>query len=212
MKKIVIFDFDGTLADTLDAIVRITNRLSEEFGYRPTHPEKLPQIQNLNSWQIIQQSGISWFKLPVLVQRVKTELKNDLDLIYLFPEIPDALMELKQQSYQLYIITSNSQSNVISVLERYQLINLFNKIYSGITLFGKDRIINKLLFYERISPEQAIYIGDETRDIEAARKSKIKSIAVSWGFNSAQVLAQHYPDRLIHHPQELIPTIDQLML
>ena len=63
MKKIVIFDFDGTLADTLDAIVRITNRLSEKFGYQPTHPEKLSQIQNLSSWQIIQQSEISWFKL-----------------------------------------------------------------------------------------------------------------------------------------------------
>ena len=212
MKKIVIFDFDGTLADTLDAIVRITNRLSEEFGYQPTHPEKLSQIQNLSSWQIIQQSGISWLKLPVLVQRVKTELKNDLDLIYLFPGISHVLMELKQQSYQLYIITSNSKSNVITVLERYHLIPLFNNIYSGITLFGKDRMINKLLFHEKISPEQAIYIGDETRDIEAAKKSKVKSIAVSWAFNSAQVLAQHHPDRLIHNPQELIPTIAQLIL
>lgn len=211
MKKIIIFDFDGTLADTLDAVVRITNRLSEEFGYQPTNPDKLSQVQNLSSWQIIQQSGLSVFKLPFLVQRVRTELNNDLDLIHLFPEIPDVLRELKQKSYQLYIITSNSKSNVSLVLERYDLISLFNNIYSGLTLFGKHKMINHLLYHEKVSPDHAVYVGDETRDINAAKKSKIKSIAVSWGFNSTQVLNQHHPDHLIHHPKDLIPTIEQLL-
>lgn len=211
MKKIIIFDFDGTLADSLDVVVRITNRLSGEFGYEPTNPEKLSQIQNLSSWQIIQQSGISAFKLPFLVQRVRTELKKDLDFINLFPEIPDVLRTLKQRHYQLYIITSNSKVNVSLVLERYHLIDLFNNIYSGSTLFGKSKLINYLLFHEKISPEQVISVGDETRDIQAAKKSKIKSIAVSWGFNSTQVLKEHKPDRLIHYPQELIPTIEQLL-
>jgi len=210
MNQIIIFDFDGTLADTLDAVVRITNRLSGEFGYLPTNPETLAQIQNLSSWQIIQQSGISLFKLPFLLKRVISELNQDLQLIHLFPSIPEILRQLQAQNYPLYIITSNSKINVNIILSRYDLVDSFRNIYSGISLFGKYKIINQLLYREKIKPQQAIYIGDETRDINAAKQSKIKSIAVSWGYNSAEILAQHHPDALISHPSELIAAIENI--
>ncbi|VXD17826.1 Phosphoglycolate phosphatase [Planktothrix serta PCC 8927] len=212
MNQIIIFDFDGTLADTLDAVVRITNRLSGEFGYLPTNPETLGQIQNLSSWQIIQQSGISVFKLPFFLKRVLSELHQDVELIHLFPTIPEILRQLQEQNYTLYIITSNSKINVSTILSRYDLVNTFKNIYSGISLFGKYKIINQLLAQEKIEPQQAIYIGDETRDINAAKQSKIKSIAVSWGYNSAEILAQHHPDALIAHPSELIAAIKNVSM
>ena len=210
MNQIIIFDFDGTLADTLHTVVTITNRLSGEFGYSPTNPETLAQIQNLSSWQIIQQSGISLFKLPFLLKRVISELNQDLQQIDLFPTIPEILRQLQEQNYTLYIVTSNSKINVITILSRYGLVNNFKNIYSGINLFGKHKVINQLLKQEKIEPQQAIYIGDETRDINAARKSKIKSIAVSWGYNSAEVLAHHHPNALISHPSELIVAIENI--
>jgi phosphoglycolate phosphatase len=52
-----------------------------------------------------------------------------------------------------------------------------------------------------------IYVGDETRDIEAARKIQIQVIAVSWGFNSREVLAEQKPDFLISHPSQLIEVV-----
>jgi len=55
--------------DTLDAIVSITNRLAVEFGYKQTTQEEIAQIQNLNSKQIIKQSGISIFKLPFCLEK-----------------------------------------------------------------------------------------------------------------------------------------------
>ncbi len=210
MNQIIIFDFDGTLADTLEAVIRITNRLSQEFGYSPTNPETLSQIQNLSSWQIIQQSGISLFKLPFLVKRVISELNQDLQLIHLFPTIPEILQQLQKDNYTLYIITSNSKINVITILSRYNLVKSFKNVYSGISLFGKHKIINYLLNQEKIEPQQAIYIGDETRDINAAKQARIKSIAVSWGYNSAEILLQHHPDALITHPSELIAAIEQI--
>jgi phosphoglycolate phosphatase len=210
MNQIIIFDFDGTLADTLEAVIRITNRLSQEFGYSPTNPETLSQIQNLSSWQIIQQSGISLFKFPFLVKRVISELNQDLQLIHLFPTIPEILQQLQKDNYTLYIITSNSKINVITILSRYNLVKSFKNVYSGISLFGKHKIIKQLLTQEKIEPQQAIYIGDETRDIHAAKRAQIKSIAVSWGYNSAEILLQQYPDALIAHPSELIAAIERI--
>ncbi len=55
-------------------------------------------------------------------------------------------------------------------------------------------------------------MGDETRDIEAAKKSKIKIVAVTWGFNSSNVLAQHQPDFLIDIPQQLTEIFEDLLV
>lgn len=209
-KKVILFDFDGTIADTLDAIVNITNRLAVEFGYKQTTQEELAQIQNLNSKQIIKQSGISIFKLPFLLRKVKTELNKEIQRVRPISGIKEALIDLKNQGNRLGILTSNSSANVVAFLETNGLDDLFDFIYSGKTLFGKSKVINNLLKQEKINPKTAIYVGDETRDIEAARKSHIKAIAVSWGFNSAEVLAKQNPDFLIHRPKQLIEVIGSL--
>jgi HAD superfamily hydrolase (TIGR01509 family) len=203
MTKVIIFDFDGTLADTIDILLSITNRLSAEFGFKSATKEELAQLSNLNSWQILQYSGISLFKLPLLIRRLKAELHSEIPHIQLFPGIKEVLLELKKRGFQLGIITSNSRENVWTSLEKNGLQGIFTFIYSGST-FGKHKVINKWLRTENINPEKVVYVGDEIRDIDAAKKTGIKVIAVGWGFNSPQALAAQNPNFLIERPQELI--------
>lgn len=207
MTKVIIFDFDGTLADTIDILLSITNRLSAEFGFKSATKEELAQLSNLNSWQILQYSGISIFKFPLLIRRLKAELHSEVPHIQLFPGIKEVLLELKKRGFQLGIITSNSRENVLGALEKNGLQDTFTFIYSGST-FGKHKVINKWLRIENINHEQVVYVGDEIRDIDAAKKTGIKVIAVGWGFNSPQALAAQNPDFLIERPQELIEIIN----
>ena len=203
MTKVIIFDFDGTLADTIDILLSITNRLSAEYGFKSATKEELAQLRNLNSWQILQYSGISLFKFPLLIRRLKADLHSEIPHIQFFPGIKEVLLELKRRGFQLGIITSNSRENVGTSLEKNGLQGIFTFIYSGST-FGKHKVINKWLRTENINPEQVVYVGDEIRDIDAAKKTGIKVIAVGWGFNSQEALAAHNPDFLIERPQELI--------
>ncbi|MBW3587582.1 MAG: HAD-IA family hydrolase [Cyanobacteria bacterium 0813] len=207
MTKVIIFDFDGTLADTIDILLSITNRLSAEFGFKSATKEELAQLSNLNSWQILQYSGISLFKFPLLIRRLKAELHTEIPNIQLFPGIKEVLLELKKRGFQLGIITSNSRENVWEALEKNGLQGTFTFIYSGST-FGKHKVINKWLKIDNINPEEVVYVGDEIRDIDAAKKTGIKVIAVGWGFNSPQALAAQNPNFLIKHPQELIEVIN----
>jgi len=207
MTKVIIFDFDGTLADTIDILLSITNRLSAEFGFKSATKEELAQLSNLNSWQILQYSGISVFKFPLLIRRLKAELHTEIPNIQLFPGIKEVLLELKRRGFQLGIITSNSRENVWESLEKNGLQGTFTFIYSGST-FGKHKVINKWLKLEHINPEEVVYVGDEIRDIYAAKKTGIKVIAVGWGFNSQEALAAQNPDFLIERPQELIEIIN----
>lgn len=209
MPKVIIFDFDGTLADSIDVLLNITNRLSAEFGFKSATKEELAQLSNLTSWQILKYSGISIFKFPVLIAKLKAELQSEIPGIKLFPGIKEVLLELKSLGFQLGIITSNSRENVLASLENNGLQNIFKFIYSG-TTFGKHKVINRWLKKEKIAPEEVVYVGDEIRDIEAAKRTGIKIIAVGWGFNSQQALAAYHPDFSIDRPQELIEIMNSL--
>lgn len=202
--KVIIFDFDGTIADSLETLVNISNRLAVQFGYKQTSLAELTQIQNLTSREIIKQSGISIFKVPFLLKKVKAELSLEIRALSLFPGMKEALIELYELGHKLVIISSNSKSNILAFLDYNNLADIFYYIYSGSTIFGKDKVINKFIKQENIDINDVIYVGDETRDIESAKKSQVIAIAVSWGFNTKEVLIKQNPDYLIEQPSELI--------
>lgn len=206
-QKVIIFDFDGTIADTVDALVNIANRLAIEFNYIQITPEELRMLRNLTSREIIKYAGISIFKIPFLVKKVKSELKDKIHELKPIDGIQEALIELKNQGQRLGIITSNSQDNVTEFLKINNLDNLFEFIYSGVTIFGKTTIINNVLRQKQLKPHEVIYVGDETRDIEASKKANIKVVAVTWGFNCYEVLSKQNPNFLINHPSELLEVI-----
>lgn len=208
--KVIVFDFDGTLADTLDAIVNITNRLATTYGYKVIQPEELAQLRNMSSRDIVKQSNISLFKLPFLLRRIKAELQNDIKSIKPISGIQEALIRLKSEGMLLGIITSNSESNVKAFLEKNDMEDLFSFIYSENTIFSKHKALNKFIKKNDLIPEEVIYVGDETRDIDSSKKINVKVVAVSWGFNSQEALAKQKPDFLINKPSELVDLMGSL--
>ncbi|MGK7928110.1 MAG: HAD hydrolase-like protein [Spirulina sp.] len=209
--ELAIFDFDGTIADTHRTFVEILNQLSEEFGYQPVTDEEVTQMRGLSSREIVRRSQISLFKIPFLLRRAKEELSQEITQISPISGIEISLNSLKEKEIKLGILTSNIEENVSEFLKINNLQNIFEFIYSGNTIFGKDRILRKVLKKYQIDPNLVVYVGDETRDIDAAKKSGIKAIAVTWGFNSPEILTQHHPDLLVDCPQNLADAIVSLL-
>ena len=207
---VIIFDFDGTIADTLAAIADITNRLAPIFGFSPAGPEKIKFFQTLSAQQLLKQSEISVFKLPFLLRRVKSELSREVQRLSLIPGVREALTALSAEGHTLGIVTSNSANNVHLFLKKHDLVSLFSFIHTGATLFGKSKVLKRVLRRNQLKAAQVLYVGDETRDIEAAQKTSIRVVAVSWGFNSRQALISKTPDFLIDHPHELVRLVTQL--
>lgn len=205
--KAIIFDFDGTIGDTYQAVVDITNGLSLEFGYKPLDKETSLLLKNLSSREIVKQSEVSLFKLPFLVKRIQTEMGKQIEYLAPITGIPEVLTELKRQGYILGIITSNAENNVIAFLEKQKLAHLFDFIYSGATLFGKHRIINKVAKKYHLAKTEIIYVGDETRDIRSAKKSKVAVVAVTWGFQSESILRKYNPTFLAQKPSDILDAV-----
>ena len=205
--RVILFDFDGTIADTYQAIANITNQLSTEFGYKALDEEELLLIKNLSSREVVKRSEISIFKLPFLVRRIRTELKKEIAELNAISDMVRVLLRLKSTGYILGIVTSNTRENVDIFLSKHGLDSVFSFIYSGTAIFGKHRVLKQVVREHRLKKSEVIYVGDETRDVRSARKSGIAIIAVSWGFNSAEILQEHRPDYLVDRPQELLEAI-----
>lgn len=206
----IYFDFDGTIADTLHEFVKIVNRLAEEFGYPLTTPEKLERLRELSSKDILKVSDIPLWQVPFLIRRIKKELNREIQYLSPIFGVKTTIKQLKAQGIQVGILTSNSRSNVMKFLQENGMDNLFDRIYAGSSILGKDKVLRRILRTETLQPEELIYVGDETRDIDAARKSGVYAIAVGWGFNSSRALAAHHPDYLVDEPWELIEVLECL--
>ncbi len=208
--KLIIFDFDGTLADTLGALLRITNRLAPEFGYPQISDEQLANLKYLSAWEIIKISKVALWKLPFLLKRVKEEFPGEVQSVKLFPGVIELLTTLKSQGYRLGIVSSNAEANIRSLLKQHQIENLFDFIHGGASTFGKGKAIGKIIRQYNCPKADAIYIGDEIRDIQAARSIKIRVVAVGWGFNAPTALIDRQPDLLITKPQALLNALAHL--
>lgn len=206
--KVLIFDFDGTIADSRITLVKIANELAEEFGYDPVTESDIVRLSNLSSKDVIVQSPIPAYKIPFLLRRVKRQLNEHIAYLKPFEGMEEALSNLKNKGCYLGIITSNLGANVSLFLRKNNLDNYFDFVYSANTLFGKNKVINKAINKHHLLKDEVVYIGDETRDIEAAKKSNIKVAAVTWGFNSATVLKEYNPDFILDKPQELLDIIE----
>jgi phosphoglycolate phosphatase len=217
-KKIIIFDFDGTIADTIPAIIEIGDKLLIELGYEEVIKDlkfekltkkNIERLRNKNIRETIKEVKIPVMKIPFIVKSFREELNKQIEFLKPIKGIKETILKLKKNGYKLGILTSNSEDNVEKFLKKNKLI-FFDFIYSGSSIFGKQRVIRGLLKKQRLKPEETIYVGDEARDIEAAKKAKIKTISVTWGFNSRKVLKKLKPDFLIDRPSELIKVIERI--
>jgi phosphoglycolate phosphatase-like HAD superfamily hydrolase len=87
-------------------------------------------------------------------------------------------------------------------------LNVFEFVCSEKNIFNKASKLNHLLKKNKLDPQNVFYIGDETRDMEAAKEVGVKTVAVTWGFNSEKALLERQPDYLIRQPRDLVALLD----
>lgn len=199
----IVFDFDGTIADTMADIAEIMNELSGEFGFEKVEEKKLKEIKGERSGAAFEKMGISGAKMPLVSKKIKFILGKRMKEIKPIRGMKETLTRLKEEGYRLGILTSALPRNVSKFLKSHCW-NPFDFIYCEDNMFKKDKAMNLLLKKEKLNPEQVFYVGDETRDIEAAKKSGVKTVAVTWGFNNEKILLKEKPDFLIKKPKELL--------
>ncbi len=202
-KTLLIFDFDGTIADTLEIAVDIANELSKEFGFRSVTKEEFIELRGKSIPELVKMSGMSWWQLPSVVRRAREHFKTRLSQVPPVTGMPESLKVLHQRGYMLGILTSNTQEGVNAFLDMYGL-QLFEFIHAPDSIFGKAKRLKEIQKTYRLDETEMVMIGDEGRDIDAAHKVHVDAVAVTWGFHTRQLLENHTPKYLIEHPDRLL--------
>ena len=198
----LIFDFDGTLADTLSAIIKLINGHAQEYQIKPLGEKDVESLRGMSNLDIIRKYHIPLMKLPSLILRTQKELHQKIDQVELFPGIRDLVLGLKRRMFRLGILTSNSRENVQKLLRARDL-DVFDFIHSESNFFGKTRALLHLLHKHGLGKDDVIYVGDEIRDIEACYHAQVAVIAVSWGFHRKALLRAKNPTFLVDSPVEI---------
>lgn len=207
-----ILDFDGTIADTLEMALGVYNRISHEYGLLPINHEDHEMFRTKKPQELLKTFGVSKLKMLSLTLRIRKEMSIHLPEMMPFPGIEAALHEIRNTGCRLGILTSNSVENVRKFLDINNMGTLFDFVCSGRSILGKEKVIRKVISREQLNPGRIVYVGDETRDIEASRGAGIPVIAVTWGLNRRDILASLLPDHIADKPQELPDRVRQIFL
>lgn len=202
--KLIIFDFDGTLADSFSWHLRVINEIAVKYRFRRIEENEVETLRGYDAKKAIAYVGLSMWKLPLIQRHMRKRMTSEIDQISLFAGVDRLLQVLNVKGVTLAIVTSNSSVNVLRVLgpKSSALIQYYE---CGASIFGKRAKLKRILRTSKLRPDEAIFIGDEIRDLHESRAEKIPFGAVSWGFNSMESLKRNSPD-------ELFTSIDEILL
>ena len=200
--KLVIFDSDGTLADTLPWLAGAFNQLAAKHGIRPISEADHAQLRNFSARHLLQHLKIPLWKIPALVAGVRKHMAEHIHEFRLFDGIAESLRQLHSRGVILGIVSSNSRENVRHILGPENA-TLIRHHAAGASMFGKASKLRAVLKASRIPAREAIYLGDEIRDAEAARKARIAFGAVGWGHHSLETLRDQNPEEYFTEPRKI---------
>lgn len=202
-----IFDFDGTIADTLEETRRLYNLMAADYGLRQVEADELALLRHFTLKELLKHLKIPKRRVPTLISRGTGLMRGNIDALQLIPGMGEILRELRPHVKTFGILTSNATANVEVFLEKYDLRDQFDFISTTSKLTSKARHLKSLRRQYGLKPEEILYIGDELRDVKASQKADIPVAAVSWGFNSHESLAAQKPTYLFDRPEQLLTLI-----
>jgi phosphoglycolate phosphatase len=199
--SLVIFDLDGTLADSFPWFLRNVNDVADRFGFRRVADGDVEPLRHAGSREVLARLEVPLWKLPIIarhMRRLKTQHMADIPL---FPGAEAMLRALADSGLRLALVSSDSEANARRQLG--EISALFSHFDCGASLFGKAAKFRRVLKRAAVSAAETIAIGDEVRDIEAARGAGIACGAVSWGFAAPNALQALAPDRMFERVDDI---------
>jgi phosphoglycolate phosphatase len=204
--KLVIFDFDGTLADSFPWLISVMDELADRFKFKRLDKDQIETLRGYDARKLIKEYRVPFWRIPSIGKHIRNLMSENIHNIRMFEGIPALLLSLAEQGAVLAVLSSNSCQNIHQVLgpENTALISYYE---CGVSIFGKPAKIKKLLKASGIQPGEAILIGDEIRDLEAARAVPIASGAVAWGYARVDALRAYNPSEFFDSVTEIVEKI-----
>ncbi|QQO11618.1 HAD-IA family hydrolase [Bradyrhizobium diazoefficiens] len=202
---LAIFDLDGTLVDSFPWFLRTINDVADRFGFRRVADEDVEGLRHASTREILSGLEVPLWKLPAIARHARRLKGEAAAEISLFAGVETMLRTLAENDVQLALVTSDSEANARAKLGATAA--LFSHFDCAASLFGKPAKFRRVIARANVAPARAIAIGDEVRDIEAARAVGIACGAVCWGYAAPAALRAHAPDIVFERMDDIARTL-----
>ncbi len=190
--NLVIFDFDGTLADSFPWAASVVNQYAERYRFKRIDPIDHAELRNYDARKLMRHLGVRMWRVPGMARDVRRRMAQEIHKIPLFPGTNEMLQALADAGMLLAMVSSNSEANVRAVLGPENVAR-FVSFNCGASVFGKAPKLKSVMKKCRVAPETALLIGDEIRDAHAAQKAGMAFGAVAWGYTNPEAMCALNP-------------------
>lgn len=209
-KKTVIFDFDGTLANSVELLFNLFNEHAEEFGYDKATWDEISALRRMSYKNAMKHKGVKVRHLPRMIITIGREMRQRMDEVSPYDGIVEVLENLQKDGYSIGVLTSNQAALVKDFFDAHNFPS-FNFIVSEKTLFGKDKAIKRVLKRYELDQSEVVYVGDEPRDVAASHKAGIRIVGVTWGVGGPEGFEKQPPDVQVSKTSKLEKAIKDLL-
>jgi len=207
--KLVIFDWDGTIMDSVGRIVSCVKTVQQASGLELSSEQAIKDIigLSLDKALLTLTPNLNSQQLATMVEAYRVEyVENDLTPTPIFTAFESLLMALRQQGTLIAIATGKGRSGLDRVIVQSGFGHYFCDTVCATEANSKPdpQMIELLLARLGIEHDQAVMIGDSSLDMAMAQHAGVDAIGVTYGAHTRQVLAQHQPVAIVDQPEELI--------
>lgn len=202
MTKLLLFDFDGVLVDSIDVYEKTVTDCLRQIGQPLTRGrEEFLELFEGNFYESLVEKGIDLDKFMTASVDILSKV-NYADMKP-FDAIRPVLRELKI-THPMVVISSNDTPTINEALRLYDFEGIFDDVLgSDFMLSKKEKILHIIKKYH-VTLSDIYYIGDTTGDIKEGKLAGVKTVGVTWGWHSKEQMASSRPDYLFDTPEDLL--------
>lgn len=210
--KLVIFDLDGTLLDTIDDLALSVNHVLQERGF-PTHStEQYKYFVGNGVKKLIERALPAEFCTEEIVASIQKDYfayyaDHGRDNTKPYPGITELLKELSKRGITIAVASNKHHSATVELVEHYFGRNTFCAIFGkrdGFNPKPDPTIVYDIIKECGITTNEVLYVGDSSTDMLTATNASVCSVGVTWGFRTRDELRQHGANHIIDSPLELL--------
>lgn len=206
--KCVVFDFDGTLADTEGFLRHIYSDIAREKKWVALDRKKFRNLFTASIWDAALWARFRPWRLAHLVNQSRLRLQARSDEIAVFPGMKEVIKKLDKDGFDIYALSRNWQSTVQLVVDKNGLGSVVH-VMEKPGFFSKHKSVRKLLEQKNYQKDVTWMVGDEVRDLYAAKRAGVPFIAVTWGFQDQKTLKTFKPSAIAKKPEDILKIVQK---
>jgi phosphoglycolate phosphatase len=199
---LVIFDFDGTLADSAAWFIDALAEMAPRHGFRAPDAAEIEQLRGCSTREVLQRLGVAGWRLPLIATELRRRSASAGEAIALFDGVAEMIAALHHGGILCAIVSSNSEAHIKRVLGPTiaAQIGLFA---CDASLFGKAARFRRVIRAAGMSADRTLCVGDEMRDMDAARAVGAAAGAATWGYATRAALLGCTPAHMFDTPADI---------